>query len=87
MELLWDPFIIHSGKCMSLKFTGELCVVTMKADAKFEEKFLSVQNWYEEFDKFWSEHLNISKICTLMGCFWLKYIMFELKKVQTSYDW
>ena len=41
---------------------------------------LSVQNWHEEFDKFWPEHLKISKICTLMGCFWPKYIMFELKK-------
>ena len=24
---------------MSLKFTGELCVMTMKNDAKFEEEF------------------------------------------------
>ena len=42
---------------------------------------LPVQNWHEEFDKFWPEHLKISKICTLMGFFWTKYIMFELKKV------
>ena len=41
---------------------------------------LSVQNWHEEFNKFWPEHSKISKICTLMGCFWPKYIMFELKK-------
>ena len=41
---------------------------------------LSVQNWHEEFDKFWPEHSKISKICTLTGCFWPKYIMFELKK-------
>ena len=41
---------------------------------------LSVQNWHEEFDKFWPEHSKISKICTLMDCFWPKYIMFELKK-------
>ena len=27
----------------------------------------------------WHEHSKISKICTLMGCFWPKY-MFELKK-------
>ena len=46
---------------------------------------LSVQNWHEEFDVFWPEHLKISKLCTLMGYFWLKYIMFELKKVQESY--
>ena len=41
---------------------------------------LSFQNWHEEFDKFWPEHSKISKICTLMDCFWPKYIMFELKK-------
>ena len=41
---------------------------------------LSVQNWHEEFDEFWPEHSKISKICTLMGFFWTKYIMLELKK-------
>ena len=40
-----------------------------------------VQNWHEEFDIFWPEHSNISKTCTLMGFFWTKYMMFELKKV------
>ena len=39
-----------------------------------------VQNWHEEFDGFWSEHSKISKICTLMGCFWWNGITFELKK-------
>ena len=29
---------IQSRKYMSLKFTGELCVMTMKNDAKFEEE-------------------------------------------------
>ena len=41
---------------------------------------LSVQNWHEEFNKFWPEHSKISKICTLMCCSWPKYIMFELRK-------
>ena len=41
---------------------------------------MSVQNSHEEFDKFWSDDLEISKICTLMGSFWPKYILFELKK-------
>ena len=27
-----------SRKCMSLKFTGELCVMIMKNDARFEEE-------------------------------------------------
>ena len=41
---------------------------------------LPFQNWHEEFNKFWPEHSKISKICTLMGWFWPKYIIFELKK-------
>ena len=40
----------------------------------------SFQNWYKEFDKFWPEHLKVSKVFTLMGSFWVKYILFELKK-------
>ena len=47
----------------------------------------SVQNWHEEFKNFWLQHSKISIIYTLMGCFWPKYIMFELKKVQRSYFW
>ena len=39
LGLWWDLFI-QSGKCMSLKFTGELCVMTMKTDAKFEEELI-----------------------------------------------
>ena len=34
---LRDPFI-QSRKCMSLKFTGEFCVMAMKNDARFEEE-------------------------------------------------
>ena len=41
---------------------------------------LSFKNWHEEFGKFWSKHLNISKVCTFIGFFWTKYIMFELKR-------
>ena len=45
----------------------------------------SFLNWHKEFDKFWPEHLKVSKIFTLMASFWAKYILFELKKVQRSY--
>ena len=38
------------------------------------------QNWHEKFDKFWPKQLKVSKICFLMGSFWPKYIMLELKK-------
>ena len=34
---LWGTFI-PGRKCMSLKFTGELCVITMKKDAKFKKE-------------------------------------------------
>ena len=38
---------------MSLTFTGELCVMTMKNGAKFLRVIdLSFQNWHEEFDRF-----------------------------------
>ena len=36
LGLSLGPFI-KSRKCMSLKFTGKLCVMTMKNNAKFEE--------------------------------------------------
>ena len=34
---LWDPFV-QSRKCMRLKFTKELCVMTMKNDTKIEKE-------------------------------------------------
>ena len=37
LELWWGPFI-QSRKCMSLKFTEEFCVITMKNDTKFEQE-------------------------------------------------
>ena len=40
---------------------------------------LSFQDWHKEFDKFWPEHSKVSKLFTLMGSFWAKYILFELK--------
>ena len=50
------------------------------------------QNWHEEFDKFWPEHSKISKSFTLMGSFWGKYMIFELKKYRgvifdSTEDW
>ena len=42
---------------------------------------LPVQNWRKGIWRIWPEHSRIpTKICTLMGCFWPRYIMFELKK-------
>ena len=41
---------------------------------------LPFENWHKEFDKFWPEHLKVSKMFTLKGSFWAKYMLFELKK-------
>ena len=83
---LWcDPFT-QSIKCMSLKFTEELCVKTMKNDAKFEKEltchFKIDKRNLTNFDP----STQVSKICTLMGSFWTNYIMFELEK-HRSYVW
>ena len=60
----------------------------LKNNAKFEEELkccfkINMRN-LTNFDpstyKFWSEHSQVVKICTLMGPFWQKYIMLELKK-------
>ena len=37
LELWWDPFV-QSRQGITLKFTEELCVVTVKNNAKFEEE-------------------------------------------------
>ena len=37
LGLLLRPFT-QSRKCMSLKFTGELCIITMNNVVKFEKK-------------------------------------------------
>ena len=51
----------------------EWCKIWNRIDLPF-------QNWHEEFNKFWPAHSKISKICVLMGWFWLNYIMLQLKK-------
>ena len=59
------------------KSTEELCVITLKNDAKFEgELICSLKNDVGNLADF-----DITlEICTLMIFFWSKYTMFELKK-------
>ena len=61
--------------------------MTMKDGAKFEKELtcqfkIDMTN-LRNFDL----STKISKICTLMSCFLPNYIMCEIKKVQTSYNW
>ena len=43
LELWWDPFV-QSRKDVTLKFTEELCVMTMQNNAKFEEELTLIRN-------------------------------------------
>ena len=43
---------------------------------------LSFQSWHGKFDEFWPKHFKVSKIFPLMGSFWVKYILFELKNTE-----
>ena len=45
-----------------------------------ERNHLSFKNWRKEFVKFWPERSKVSKIFTLLGSLWAKYILFELKR-------
>ena len=54
--------------------------MTKKKGAKFGKELTGSKLTFKEFNKFWHKQLKISKICTLMGCFWPKYIMFQLRK-------
>ena len=45
-----------------------------------ERNHSTFQNWHNEFDKTWPEHSKVSKIFILMGSFWGKYVLFELRK-------
>ena len=75
----WDP-LIQTWKSMSLKSTEELSVMTMKNYAKFEEELTC----YSKVDmrNCRLENSKVLKIFILMGSFWAKYKLFELKKVQ-----
>ena len=89
---LWRSPFVQSRTCTGLKFTEELCVMTVKNDAKFEEeltcRFKTDMRNLANFDSTFKS----LKICTLMGSFWTEYILFELKKYRGvifdgSEDW
>ena len=52
--------------------TEEWCKIWRKTDLLF-------QKW-QEFGEFWPEHSKVSQICTLIGSYCAKYLMFDLKK-------
>ena len=65
---------------MSHKSTEESFFITLKYDAKAKEKMTcALKNDIRNLAGF-DPTLESLEICTLMGSFWSKYIMFELKK-------
>ena len=78
---LWLDSFIQSYKIYELRiYRGVICHDNEKRCKIGRGIDLSFQSWHEDFDEFWPDHSKISKICTLMGCLWPKYIMFEFKK-------
>ena len=79
LGLWWDSFV-QSIKCMSLKFTEELCLVTMKNDEKFEEELTC--HLKTDMRNLTNLEKNTPKSKKLLfnWLLWPKYIMLELKK-------
>ena len=61
LELSLGPFI-QSRKHMSLNTSGDYVLDNKEWFEIWKGIDLPVQIWPEEFNKFWPEHLNISKI-------------------------
>ena len=78
MGSFWAKYILFELK----KYRGVIFHETEEGYKIWRGIDLSFQNWHKKFDKFWPEHSKkFSKIFILIGSFWAKYILFELKKV------
>ena len=71
----------HQSMFGSGVFTGEFVSWKWRMMQNLKTKWLVSLKLTWGFDEFWPEHSKKSKICTLMGYFWPKYIIFELEKV------
>ena len=76
---LWFITFVESILCLSQKSIEDICVITLKNDAKFEEELTSALK-----NNMWNlvifdSTLESLKTCTLMGYFWAKYMMLEPK--------
>ena len=64
-------------------YTEELCLMTLKFDAKFEEKLICCfknDRILVNFDLSTWSRKKCKKICTFIGSYCAKYLMFDLKK-------
>ena len=75
LELWWDPFA-QSRKCMSLKFTEKLFIMTIKNDTKIEKELtcrfkIDMRN-FTNFDP----NTRKSQKLVLIGSLWPTYLLF-----------
>ena len=75
MHSFWAKYILFVLK----NYRGVIFQDTEEGYKIWRGTDLSFKNWREDFDLFWTEHSKVSKILTLMGSFWAKYILLELK--------
>ena len=75
MGSFWAKYILFELK----KYRGVIFHETEEGYKIWRGIDLSFQNWHKEFDKFWPEHSKVSKSFTLIGSFWAKSILSELK--------
>ena len=76
LGLWWVPFI-QSRKHEFKNYRGVTCHDNEEWCKIWKEIELSVQNWDNEFDEFWPEHSKMPKMCTLIGFFGPKHMIFE----------
>ena len=73
---VWAKYILFELK----KYRGTIFHETEEGYKIWREIHLLFQNRHKEFDKLWPEYSKVSKMFTLIGSFWAKHILFELKK-------
>ena len=84
LGLWWGPFV-QSRKCMSLKFTQELCVMTVKNDTKIEEELTChFKTDMRNFTSFDPNTWKSSKFEILNGFHLTNVYNFWAKEVQRS---
>ena len=78
--LIWFFYPNSSKIWMSLNLQRSCLSWKWKKMQNWRSNWLVISTLIWGLWKFWPELLKTSKVCTLMGCLWPKYIMFELNK-------
>ena len=77
---LWQDSFVQSRKCMSLKLTEELCVMTWKLLQNLKRNWLFASKLTWRICLILTRPLKNLKKLLFNGLLWPNYIMFELKR-------